>query len=302
MKKIPIIAALLLFSYNIYAQRYREIVMWEVETRMGELLFGISETKDGADVVMYNFQKRNADTKYDITNHPAKYNFTTVPVEHANDNPIDNFKSKMGGKLYKVLSKEAIVDFKIAKSKGSAALVAYYLGTKTRQTETKQTETKVISNVATTNTQIKNNKKIYQEIVLWEVETRIDGLLFGIAKTKDEADAVMADFQKRNANSKYDISRYPAKYKFITVQINDLNENPINKFKSYAGKAYKVLSVEDLKGIEIAKRKGLEAGVNYYVDIRGADRSFATKRLKGIMKNLDAYRIQSSGYLASTVD
>lgn len=148
-----------------------------------------------------------------------------------------------------------------------------------------------------------SNAQRYREIVMWQVETRMGGLLFGISETKDGADAVMFDFQRRNADSKYDITSHPAKYKFTTVPVKDLNENPVEQFKLLAkGKPYKVLSAEDIKGIEIAKRKGLDAGVDYYVDVRGADRDFVKNRLKGIMTNLDAYRIQSDTYLATTAD
>ena len=289
----------MLFSFNTNAQRFSEVVMWEVETRSAGLLFGISETKDKADAVMLDFQKRNADTKYDITSQPAKYKFTTVPKENANDNPIANFKSQMGGKLYKVFHKEDIKDFEIAKSKGSAALVAYYLNSK-------KTDTKIVSNnsdAVSVSSQSKSSEKNSQKYVLWEVETRIDGLLFGVAMSKDEADAVMLDFQKRNADTKYDISRYPAKYKFSSAPIKNEKENPVTIFKSYTkGKAYKVLSAEDIKGIEIAKSKGFDSGVDYYVKVRGADRGFVVKRLKDLLTNLSKFRIKSSTYLAASND
>lgn len=295
MKKITLITAILLFSLNSHAQRFYEAAMWEVETRNGSILFGISETKDGADAVMLDFQKRNADTKYDITSHAAKYKFTTIPIKHANDNPVKKFKSQMGGKSYRIFSGEALKDFEIAKRNGSSALIAYY-------TDIKKPNKKV-ANRRTSTTVTKNRSKSYQKFVLWEVETRIDGLLFGVAATKDEADQIMADFQKRNANSKYDISRYPAKYKITTVSVQNSNDNPIDIFKSHTkGKLYKVLSAEDIKGLEIAKNKGLNAGVDYYVNVRGADRNFVVKRLKGIITNLDKFRIESSGYLAASTD
>lgn len=297
MKKITLITALLLFSLVSNAQRFKEVVMWEVETRNGDILFGISETKDGADAIMYNFQKRNANSIHDITSHAVDYKFTTVPVEHANDNPVSRFKSMLGGKSYRIYSDQALKDFKVAKRKGSNALVAYY-------TNVKQTNGKIANtyNRKTSKT-ITSKSKSFQKVVLWEVETRIDGLLFGVSSTKDEADEIMADFQKRNANSKYDISRYPARYKFTTVSVKNQSNNPIDVFKSYTkGKQYKVLSAEDLKSLEIAKNEGLDAGVDFYVNARGADRSFVVKRLKSIMTDFDEYRIQSSKYLAATVD
>ncbi len=297
MKKITLITALLLFSLVSNAQRFKEVVMWEVETRNGDILFGISETKDGADAIMYNFQKRNANSKHDITSHAVEYKFTTVPVEHSNDNPVNRFKSLLGGKSYRIYSDQSLKDFKVAKRKGSNALVAYY-------TNVKQTNGKIANtyNRKTSKT-ITSESKSFQKVVLWEVETRIDGLLFGVSSTKDEADEIMADFQKRNANSKYDISRYPARYKFTTVSVKNQGDNPVDVFKSYTkGKQYKVLSAEDLKSIEIAKNEGLDAGVDFYVDARGADRGFVTKRLKDIMTNFDEYRIQTSKYLAATVD
>lgn len=299
MKKITTVVVLILFSFNINAQRFSEIVMWEVETRSAGLLFGISETKDKADVVMLDFQKRNANTKYDITSQPAKYKFTTVPKKNANDNPVDNFKSQMGGKLYKVFYKEDIKDFEIAKSEGSAALIAYCL-------DSKKTDTKIASNdndAVSVSSQSNTSEKNYQKYVLWEVETRIDGLLFGVAMSKDDADAVMLDFQKRNADTKYDISRYPAKYKFSSAPIQNQKENPVTIFKSYTkGRAYKVLSAEDIKGIEIAKSKGFDSGVDYYVGVRGADRDFVVKRLKNLLTNLSKFRIKPSSYLAASSD
>ena len=144
------------------------------------------------------------------------------------------------------------------------------------------------------------------EIVKYEVETRLGGLLFGIAETKDGADAVMLDFQKRNKGSKYDISDHPVKYKFTTVPVKSFDNahNPVTKFKYYAGKAYKVLSAEDIKGVDIAKRKGIDAGVDYYVEVRGAERGFVEDRLKNILIHLDEFRIKppQDRYLAVSSD
>ena len=141
-----------------------------------------------------------------------------------------------------------------------------------------------------------SNAQRFREVVKWEVETRIGGLLFGISETKDGADVVMRDFQKRNADSKYDITSHPAKYKFTTVSVDDADENPVDNFKSHtSGKAYKVLSAEDIKSVDIAKRKGLDAGIEYYVGARGADRNFVKNRLNKLLNNFEEYRINSGG-------
>ncbi len=304
MKKATLIVIFLLFGFSIHAQRNQEIVMWEVETRQAGILFGICETKDGADVVMFNFQKRNKNSDYDISDHPAKYKFTTVPVKSFDDNPVDNFKSQLGGKSYKIFPKNSIEGFENAKLKGNDALITYYLNT--NKTNTIITSTAGNQTINTDGASEENNDvNTNQEIVLWEVETRIDGVLFGISKTKDNADAIMLDFQKRNANTIYDISRYPAKYKFTTINIKNSKEDPVALFKSYTkGREYKVLSAEDIKGIEIAKRKGLNEGVDYYVDVRGADKAFVKKRLNDLLTNFDEFRIKSPGdkYLATTAD
>jgi len=122
------IVFLIIFSFylNGYAQRYYEVCSWEVETKQGGLLFGISDTKDGADIIIYNFQQHNEGTVHDISYHPVKYKFTIYPADKIDGNPVTNFQN-YATKSCTVLSGDVIRLTEIDKKEGIDLSLDYYL-------------------------------------------------------------------------------------------------------------------------------------------------------------------------------
>ena len=98
----------------------------------------------------------------------------------------------------------------------------------------------------------------FEEVVLWQVETRSEGLVFGISKSKSNAKRIIEDFQERNADSKYDISDYNPKFKYTTFPVKSRSESPINNFIALVGKPYKVLSHDDVRSLEIIDEQNFE--------------------------------------------
>ncbi len=138
----------------------------------------------------------------------------------------------------------------------------------------------------------------FKEILKFQVETRAGGMVYGITESIEEAESILVDFQKRNADSKYDISSFNPIYKYTTYPIENSVENPVKKFKSLAGKNYKVLSHEDIIALDMIKKLGIDAGVDYYVKARNASTEYTIKRLNYIYSNLDNFRIKKTNYLA----
>ena len=343
-----IFTLLSLFFFNSYAQSYYEICFWEVETREGGLLYGMSETKDGADATMYEFQKENEGQEFDISDHAVVYNFSIFPSNIFNEkNPVHTFQEKANNE-YVILTFNNLVE--ITKKTKEFPVFEYYiklrddqtnfvqdlvlddnetyksseyLYTKTGKSSSSQStyEAPIVNN-ETSSSYSDNNASNYEEntasqeptsqnsyyvdneyndsanpeIVLWEVKTRAEGLLFGIATSKDEADAIMVDFQERNADGKYDISDYPAKYE--VTESHDLSS--VTKFQNLVGKPYLVISIDDIRSLEIIRSRGFDEAVDYYMDTRGGDRAFVTKRLAYMYSGLEKYRIlNNSQFMAN---
>ena len=140
----------------------------------------------------------------------------------------------------------------------------------------------------------------FQEIVLWQIETKAEGLVFGISKSIKDAEFIIDDFQKRNAGSKYDLSLSEPDFKYSTIAVKTRNENPVENFRTLAGKLYKVLSKEDIKSVEIAKESDISSGISYYVNTRNANWDFSSKRITDLVNNYEKYRINNSrGVIAS---
>lgn len=126
--KIKSLAIIILIMTSTvgFSQRFKEVVLWQIETSAGGLLFGISESKNKAEITIKNFQKRNAGNKYDISSFEPIFKYTTLPVESRNENPVNKFKA-LAGKNYKVLSKEDLKSIDIAEVKGMRSAVSYYV-------------------------------------------------------------------------------------------------------------------------------------------------------------------------------
>ena len=146
------------------------------------------------------------------------------------------------------------------------------------------------------------NAQRFKEILKWEVETKAGGIVFGISETEEDANYIMQDFQKRNAGSKYEIKQSIPKYKYTTLNVKNSNEDLVASFKSVAGKAYKVLSAEDIESLKLVKSSSFKNAVVYYVTTRNTSEKYAEDRLKNLTDNLEKYRIKSSKYLASRIN
>lgn len=133
----------------------------------------------------------------------------------------------------------------------------------------------------------------FEEVVLWQVETRAKGLVFGISKSKSNAERIIEDFQDRNADSKYDISAFSPIFKYTTFPVKNRSESPINNFIAMVGKPYKVLSYDDLKSLEIIEEQNFEQGVLYYMNARDAEKKYVTNRLQKLVTNYEKYRIKN---------
>ena len=106
MKRFLLLLLLLTTYGHINAQRYKEIIKWEVPTKSGGLLFGISHNKGEAKYIIEDFKRRNKKTKYDITNYQPVYMFSTIKVKNYSDDPVKIFKNITNNKGYKVFGKE----------------------------------------------------------------------------------------------------------------------------------------------------------------------------------------------------
>jgi len=115
----------------------------------------------------------------------------------------------------------------------------------------------------------------FKEVTMWQIETRAGGVVFGISESKEDAEYIMTDFQTRNANSKYDISDFSPHYKYTTYSVEKSNDKPVDEFKEVATKSYKVLSAEDIQSFNIAKKEGLQKGIDHYIKTRNVKRHFA---------------------------
>lgn len=125
MKKI-VLATLLLISSLSYSQRFKEILKFQIETRAGGIVYGITENQAEAEYILLDFQERNKNTKYDISGFRPVYKYSMHPVKNANENPVENFKA-IAGKNYKVLSAEDIIAIDTMKKEGIDAGIDYYV-------------------------------------------------------------------------------------------------------------------------------------------------------------------------------
>ena len=135
----------------------------------------------------------------------------------------------------------------------------------------------------------------FKEVLMWQIETRAGGVLFGISDNQKDAELIIEDFQKRNADSKYDVSNYHPRFKYSSISVEKAHEQPVEDFKTIAKKAYKVLSAEDVKSMDIARKNGLEKGIDYYTQTRNVKRYYASRRISDLMNNYDKYIIKRAG-------
>ncbi len=133
------------------------------------------------------------------------------------------------------------------------------------------------------------NAQRFKEVLKWQVKTESGGLVFGIAEDKNDATAILNDFQERNKDTKYDIAGSERIFTYATLPIENKHENPIDLFKDITKRGYKVLSAEDLKALHIIKKKNFNAGIEYYINARNADRDFTTARFSDLQENYSKY-------------
>ena len=126
MKKLILIIIFLTGIYQINAQRYKEIIKWEVPTKTGGILFGISHSKADAKYIIEDFKERNKRTKYDITDYQPVYMFTTIKVENYNDDPVKIFKKLTQNKGYRVFAKEDLESLTILKKSDLQTAAKHY--------------------------------------------------------------------------------------------------------------------------------------------------------------------------------
>ncbi|WP_010521119.1 hypothetical protein [Aquimarina agarivorans] len=125
-KTFIVVLALFLHFTSVNAQRFKEVLKWQVETISGGLVFGISENKEKANQLLNDFQNRNLETKYDISGEKRIFTYATLPIENKHDNPIELFKD-ITKKGYKVISAEDIKALSIIEKKNFKAGVDYYI-------------------------------------------------------------------------------------------------------------------------------------------------------------------------------
>ncbi|WP_010182529.1 hypothetical protein [Aquimarina agarilytica] len=133
------------------------------------------------------------------------------------------------------------------------------------------------------------NAQRYREVLKWKVKTASGGMVFGISNDKTEANTILDDFQERNLDTKYDISKGHRIFTYATLPVESKHENPIDRFNNITKRGYKVLSAEDLKALSIIETKNFNAGVKYYVNARNADIKYATARFNDLQTNYKKY-------------
>ncbi len=121
-----ILLLFLLGCVQAHSQRFKEIIKWEVPTKSGGVLFGISHNKAEAILIIKDFKKRNKNTKYDITNYQPVYMFTTIKVKNYSDDPVKTFKLITQNKGYRVFAKEDLQALSVLKKKDLNAAAHHY--------------------------------------------------------------------------------------------------------------------------------------------------------------------------------
>lgn len=125
MKKIP---QLLLFSFlffattQLYAQRYREVVLWEIKTTNGGLIVGASLNEAAADYAISDFTTRNKGFNYQA--YLTKKKFTTFEVAKATE-LLSDLRSKTA-RGYVVISEKELQILEKFKGKSLAQIAAAY--------------------------------------------------------------------------------------------------------------------------------------------------------------------------------
>jgi len=125
MKKtlLFLVFSLLFFaSIQLHAQRFREVVLWEIKTTNGGLIVGASLNEAAADLAINDFTARNKGHNYQA--YLAKKKFTTFKVIKT-EALLSDLRSKTP-RGYVVISAEELQVLEKFKGKSFAQIAAAY--------------------------------------------------------------------------------------------------------------------------------------------------------------------------------
>jgi len=132
----------------------------------------------------------------------------------------------------------------------------------------------------------KNKPNNENQIHKWEAYTAYGAIIFGVTKSKAEAEWVIKDFTKRNKKNIYK----PIGHIIKPTEITSLDY--IRNFKKKYPKGYKVLGQRDLIALRMIKVSSLNSAASFIESVTKKNNSEAFEYVFKLNNNFKTYSIE----------
>ncbi len=133
----------------------------------------------------------------------------------------------------------------------------------------------------------------YEEVYKWEGFTRTGIYVFGIARSRKEANEKMNAFITKYWKTSYRLI-YTAVEKELARELGYFDS-----FYTYCPNGYRIFSTRELAALHIVEQKGVLAAAAYFSQTSKMTYIQTLKHLEHLYINLNPYRIQKQQYITS---
>ncbi len=122
----------------------------------------------------------------------------------------------------------------------------------------------------------------------WEGVSKEGHFIYGIAKTKPEAEYIIEDFNIRNAKTQFKLS-------FFNIKKGSLSAAAYHLFTSQYPRKYRVLSKFDIAAMHIYEISNFDKAASYLVANSNKAENTAKQYLQQLLKEYKIYRLHEKG-------
>ncbi len=122
----------------------------------------------------------------------------------------------------------------------------------------------------------------------WEGVSKEGHFIYGIAKTKPEAEYIIEDFNIRNARTQFKLS-------FFNIKKGSLSAAAYHLFTSQYPRKYRVLTKFDIAAMHIYEISNFDKAASYLMANSNKAENAANQYLQQLLKEYKIYRLHEKG-------
>ncbi|WP_157366739.1 hypothetical protein [Aquimarina agarilytica] len=122
----------------------------------------------------------------------------------------------------------------------------------------------------------------------WEGVSKEGHFIYGIAKTKPEAEYIIEDFNIRNARTQFKLS-------FFNIKKGSLSAAAYHLFTSQYPRKYRVLTKFDIAAMHIYEISNFDKAASYLIANSNKAENTAKQYLQQLLKEYKIYRLHEKG-------